>query len=77
MEEAYLEELRIRKNNGGDLKVKLLPCAKIGQLLTLGPVLDKQVQAYLLDTCKGAGSDVAIGAVEGIVCKRQEPFSQK
>jgi len=42
----------------------------MGRPLTLEPVLDEQVQAYLR---KGAGAittDVAIAAAEGIVCKK-------
>jgi len=42
---AYLLKLCTQKKSGGDLKVKSLPCAKMGRPSTLGPVLDKQVQA--------------------------------
>ena len=60
--------------------MKLLPCAKIGRPLTLGPVLDEQVQAYLLVTHKGAGAvttDVAIATAEGIVCKKDSSLLAK
>jgi len=71
---AYLLELRTQKKSGGDLKVKSLPCAKMGRPLTLGPVLDKrQVQAYLLATREKAGavtSNLVIAAAEGIVIKK-------
>jgi len=49
----------------------------MGRLLTLGPVLDKQVQAYLLATRKRAGAmttDVAIAATEDIVIEKESKF---
>ena len=55
------------------MKVKSLPCAKMGRPLTMGPVLDKQIQAYLLATREKAGTvttDLAIAAAEGIVIKK-------
>jgi len=47
---AYLLELCTWKKSGGDLKVKSLLCSKMGRPLILGPVLNKQVQAYLLES---------------------------
>jgi len=70
---AYLLELRTPKKSGGDSKVKSLPCAKMGWPLTLGSVLDEQVQAYLLATWEKAGivtTNLAIAAAERIVIKK-------
>ena len=50
--------------------MKSLPCVKMGRSLTLGPVLNKQVQTYLLATREKTGAvttDLAIAAAEGIV----------
>ena len=51
----------------------------MGRPLTMGPVLDKQIQAYLLATREKAGTvttDLAIAAAEGIVIKRIASFWQ-
>lgn len=80
MEKGYLLELARKKKSGDDLTVNVLPTAKMGRPLNLGPRLDKQVQTYLLAIRGGGGrvtTDLAIAAAAELVCKKDSNLLAK
>ena len=66
----YLKELSSRKKDGKDATIKKLP---EGRPLILGDALDKEVQAYIQETCKVGGvvnARIAIACATGILRRR-------
>ena len=68
--EAYITEVKQRIKACDDTIIKSLSSAKMGRPLMVGPVVHKQIQAYLANVREGGGvinTAITIAARTGII----------